>query len=96
METPTPVYLKQFARATVCVGLFIVFHWERGDNDPFLFRLSLIHSHGQFIEPFQCQFLGCLGVAFSLGGAHLGCAKMLWRNLCPHLTGQNNFYIYEQ
>ena len=33
---------------------------------------------------------------FSLGGAHLCCAKMLWRNLCPHLTGQNNYDTYEQ
>ena len=26
--------------------------------------------------------------AFALGGAHFRCANMLWRNFCPHLTGQ--------
>jgi hypothetical protein len=33
-------------------------------------------------------------VAFSLGGVHLRCAKMLWRNFCPHLTGQNKVDTY--
>jgi hypothetical protein len=27
-------------------------------------------------------------------GVHLRCAKMLWLNFCPHLTGQNNVDTY--
>ena len=30
------------------------------------------------------------GCCILLGWAHLHCANMLWRNFCPHLTGQNN------